>query len=128
MTNSALDGKPYAGNPHVRIDEGDGASAKPRRSSLLYKTKVLSRTNGTSRVAVTAHGFRGEDRVEYVEVYGGDGSYHQVPVKWVEYLPVQQTREMFVSEGDSPAPDFAEAYRTALKSAFRRSVYSYLVP
>ena len=37
MTNSALDGKPYAGNPHVRIDEGDGASAKPRRSSLLYK-------------------------------------------------------------------------------------------
>ena len=36
MTNSALDGKPYAGNPHVRIDEGDGASAKPRRSSLLY--------------------------------------------------------------------------------------------
>ena len=37
MTNSALDGKPYAGNPHVRIDEGDGASAKSRRSSLLYK-------------------------------------------------------------------------------------------
>ena len=37
MTNSALDGKPYAGNPHVRFDEGDGASAKPRRSSLLYK-------------------------------------------------------------------------------------------
>ena len=42
MTNSALDGKPYAGNPHVRIDEGDGASAKPRRSSLLYKSKYLA--------------------------------------------------------------------------------------
>ena len=46
MANTALDGKPYAGNPHVRIDEGDGASAKPRRSSLLYKndlwtTKVI---------------------------------------------------------------------------------------
>ena len=37
MTNAALDGKPYSGNPHVRIDEGDGASAKPRRSSLLYR-------------------------------------------------------------------------------------------
>ena len=36
MANTALDGKPYAGNPHVRIDEGDGAPAKPRRSSLAY--------------------------------------------------------------------------------------------
>lgn len=37
MTNSALDG-----NPHVRIDEGDGVSAKPRRSPLLYNNRTLS--------------------------------------------------------------------------------------
>jgi len=36
-TGKALDGKPYAGNPHVRFDEGEGApAAKPRRGSLLY--------------------------------------------------------------------------------------------
>ena len=44
MANTALDGKPYAGNPHVRIDEGDGASAKPMRSSLLYK--IFRRLHG----------------------------------------------------------------------------------
>ncbi|MBR3925017.1 MAG: hypothetical protein IKJ45_18005, partial [Kiritimatiellae bacterium] len=32
-----LNGKPYAGNPHVRFDEGEVASATPRRGSLLYK-------------------------------------------------------------------------------------------
>ena len=37
MKNAALSGKPYAGNPHVRFDEGEVASAKPRRGSLLYK-------------------------------------------------------------------------------------------
>ena len=37
MTNAILRGKPDAGNPHVRFDEGEGASAKPRRGSLLYK-------------------------------------------------------------------------------------------
>ena len=38
-TGKALDGKPYAGNPHVRLDEGDVApAATPRRGSLLYKT------------------------------------------------------------------------------------------
>ena len=40
MTNAILRGKPDAGNPHVRFDEGEVASAKPRRGSLLYK--VLS--------------------------------------------------------------------------------------
>ena len=34
----ALNGKPYAGNPHVRFDEGEAAStATSRRGSLLYK-------------------------------------------------------------------------------------------
>ena len=41
MANTAFDGKPYVGNPHVRSDEGDGASARPRRSSLLYKKTML---------------------------------------------------------------------------------------
>ena len=38
MTNVILRGKPDAGNPHVRFDEGEVASAKPRRGSLLYKS------------------------------------------------------------------------------------------
>ena len=37
MTNAILRGKPDAGNPHVRFDEGEVASAKPRCGSLLYK-------------------------------------------------------------------------------------------
>ena len=37
-TGKALDGKPYAGKPHVRFDEGEVApAATPRRGSLLYK-------------------------------------------------------------------------------------------
>lgn len=36
MTNATLRGKPDAGNPHVRFDEGEVASVKPRRGSLLY--------------------------------------------------------------------------------------------
>ena len=41
-TGKALDGKPYAGNPHVRFDEGEVAPAATlRRGSLLYKTMKL---------------------------------------------------------------------------------------
>ena len=35
MENFILRGMPYAGNPHVRFDEGDAASERPRRRSLL---------------------------------------------------------------------------------------------
>ena len=42
-TGKALNGKPYAGNPHVRFDEGEVASAAtPRRGSLLYKLKTIA--------------------------------------------------------------------------------------
>ena len=41
-TGKALNGKPYAGNPHVRFDEGEVASAAtPRRGSLLCRTKTI---------------------------------------------------------------------------------------
>ena len=40
MTNAILRGKPDAGNPHVRFDEGEVASAKPRRGSLLYNRRL----------------------------------------------------------------------------------------
>ena len=42
MKNAALSGKPYAGNPHVRFDEGEVASAKPRRGSLLYMALAIT--------------------------------------------------------------------------------------
>ena len=43
-TGKALNGKPYAGNPHVRFDEGEVASAAtPRRGSLLYSITTLFR-------------------------------------------------------------------------------------
>jgi len=35
----AINGKPYAGNPHVRFDEREVASATPGHGSLLYKIK-----------------------------------------------------------------------------------------
>ena len=36
MENTIHTLKPTAANPHVRFDEGDVASATPRRGSLLY--------------------------------------------------------------------------------------------
>lgn len=41
MANTVFDGTPSAVDPHLRFDEGNGASTKPRRSSLLYANALL---------------------------------------------------------------------------------------
>ena len=42
-------GKPYAGNPHVRFEEGASAQAAPRRSALLHtrNRQSVRKTGGT---------------------------------------------------------------------------------
>ena len=92
----------------------------------LLKTEVVSRDEGATRVAVTAHGYRTEDRVDYVSVWGGDGNCHEVPVHWDEYLPVSRTREMTLTERAAPAEAFRDAFARATATAHRRSVYSFL--
>ena len=54
-TGKALNGKPYAGNPHVRFDEGEVASAAmPRRGSLLYKIRTMATCATLSLAAFAA--------------------------------------------------------------------------
>ena len=40
-TGKALNGKPYAGNPHARFEEGASAPETPRRNALLHNMKKL---------------------------------------------------------------------------------------
>ena len=51
---AVLNGKPDAGNPHVRFDEGEVASEKPRRGSLLYKDCASCVMRRVSRQVVRA--------------------------------------------------------------------------
>ena len=54
-TGKALNGKPYAGNPHVRFDEGEVASAvTPRRGSLLYRKYTWKAAISAAAIAAGA--------------------------------------------------------------------------
>ncbi len=92
----------------------------------ILKTQVIERAGGESTIAVTAHGYRGEERVDYKEVYGGDGKWHEVPVTWKEYLPVQRTSNMGISERGTPSDIFKQRVAASHVSALRRSILSYL--
>ncbi len=92
----------------------------------ILKTRVVARGDGESTVAVTAHGYRGEERVDYEDVHGGDGHWHEVAVPWTEYLPVARTSEMCLSVREDPSETFRKRAEASPASAFRRSILSYL--
>ena len=92
----------------------------------ILKTRVVRSENGESTVAVTAYGYRGVERVDYEAVYGGDGDWHQVPVHWVEYLPVERTSILCLSERGTPSDAFRRRAAASQESAYRRSILSFL--
>ena len=92
----------------------------------ILKTEVVQQEDGESTVMVTAHGYCGEKRVDYEDVYGGDGEWHEVAVPWIEYLPVRRTSEMCLSERDTPSDQFKQRAAASKESAYRRSILSFL--
>ena len=107
-TGKALNGKPYAGNPHVRFDEGEVApctaeaslrrrpcrrqpegcasrcAATPRRGSLLYKKLVVFAV--AAAVCVAANGARAVEPFPdgaRVVFFGDSITQNGVAVTWV---------------------------------------------
>ena len=81
-----------------------------RSLGVILKGAFLSSTKGREDVCeITAHSFKGTDRVQYVPTMGGDGRMHNVPVKWVEYSPISKTTQFIVSDTKKNKVEFESA-------------------
>ncbi len=67
-------------------------------TAVVFKTQPF----GEDELRITAYAYHAESRRTYVPVFGGDGHMHDVPVDWVEYIPVQ--RQSVVSITREPRP------------------------
>jgi len=140
--NATLRGTPDAGNPHVRFDEGEFASAKPRRGSLLYK-KLLGLAGAMlGFAALTAEAALGNDRTWFlVEIplsstYSNGNTWLGWSGRWTDY-PLNVDRSLPYEEGkynQASLPDFAKTLEkvaafTALDgityNADRKHFYEY---
>ena len=68
----------------------------------ILKTQTLKSDDGSDLVEVTANSYMGVDRIDYIPVKGKDGNYHNVPVPWIEYIPISKTSHVIVSREDEP--------------------------
>lgn len=74
-----------------------GYIVHPETKTLpIVKSTFVSTDNGTDEMRITAYSYDIAKRVDIVSVYGGDGRFHNVPVEWDEYLPLEATNHFYV--------------------------------
>ena len=82
-----------------------------RSAGVILKAHFNNVNGPVDDCTIVAHSFEGIDRVTYVSVYGGDGKYHQVPVRWIEYLPISKSTPFSVGNASEDNwPEFHEKY------------------
>ena len=125
-TGKALNGKPYAGNPHVRFDEGEVASgAMPRRASLLYSklmAVVAVAASAIIPIVATAGEYYklGSDANTYTSfsgTYTGGGSQ----IGWASSRDATTT----VTPTDMANSDFVIVNGTSLRTSNRKGNYTF---
>ena len=67
------------------------------KTPAILKTRYIRSEKDRDEICVTAHSYDALDRVTYVSVHGGDGRFHNVPVEWKEYIPLEQRGNFFVT-------------------------------
>jgi hypothetical protein len=63
----------------------------------ILKTKTIKSADNHDQIKVTAYGYQGEERVDYIKKWGGDGKMHTIPVRWIEYLPVEKETDVDIA-------------------------------
>lgn len=99
---------------------GEGRFSHPDSVTRnVLKTVSRGGEEGAQKVQVTAHGFRGVNRVDHIPVRGDDGYTHQVPVHWVEYIAVDRTSDILVCDEAPGATPTSQAGPETAASAPR---------
>lgn len=91
----------------------------------LLKTTSTRVAPSVHAVDVTAHGYGGIARVDYVPVRGGDGNVHAVPVHWTEYYGVQARRGMLIGVVETDHSGSADTQNAALQQAWNGLLRQY---
>lgn len=70
-----------------KIGQSNFAPANSATPCIL-KVNHVAKRGICDKIIVCANSFRTFQRVDFVPRFGGDGKLHEVPVNWVEYVPI----------------------------------------
>lgn len=70
------------------------------KTQAILKSTFVNSKDSIDETCITAYSYDIEKRVDIVSVRGGDGHYHNVPVEWDEYLPLEARNNFYISTNE----------------------------
>lgn len=70
------------------------------KTKAILKSSFVGSQNGVDETCITSYSYDIEQRVEMVSVYGDDGYFHDVPVEWDLYLPLEISNNFFITTNE----------------------------
>lgn len=70
------------------------------KTHAILKSSFVCSKDDVDETCITAYSYDIEKRVDFVAVYGGDGHYHDVPVEWDDYLPLEASNHFYISTSE----------------------------
>lgn len=71
------------------------------KTEAILKSAFVQTADGADEICITAYSYDIEKRVDIVSVHGGDGRFHNVPVEWDDYLPLEAYNHFSVCANQS---------------------------
>ena len=75
-------------------------------TEAILKSHFVEKNGSSDKVVIRAHTFEGIDRIDYVPVRARNGVLYDVPVPWIEYLPLYQDNVVQVKTVDTTRPNY----------------------
>ena len=87
-------------------------------TDTILKTNFIAKDGSADKVNVAAYSYKGIKRTTYVSKFGGDGRYHNVPVDWIEYIPLENSKDMEIESVNGSRREFNENSNNSQFSSF----------
>ena len=75
-------------------------------TEAILKSHFVEKNGQSDKVVVRAHSFEGQERIDIVMVRARNGVLYDVPVPWIEYLPIHQDNVVQVKKVDTTRPNY----------------------
>jgi hypothetical protein len=84
------------------------------RTQAILKSSYVGTKDNMDETCITAYSYDIEPRTDIVSVYGGDGRYHDVPVDWDLYIPLEASNHFYITRNEHASNQSVIAKRNGL--------------
>lgn len=67
------------------------------KTQAILKSSFVRSKDSVDETCIKAYSYDIEKRVDIISVHGDDGHFHNVPVEWDEYLPLEAENHFYIS-------------------------------